>query len=187
MVAVALVAIATPASAQDADNTAIAEQKVAMQKLAWMQGVWRGPGNGANRSGPYTVTQTERIVPMLDGTVLVMEGKGYVPDGKVGFNAFAIVSYDPAKKAYSIRSYALGHMGDFPLAPTEAGYVWSIPAGPGATIRYTATFSNGIWNEVGDYIAGASSPRRIFEMNLKRVGDSDWPAAGSITKDGAKD
>ena len=27
---------------------------------------------------------------------------------------------------------------------------------------------------------GHKGPQRIFEMHLKRIGDSDWPAAGAI-------
>jgi hypothetical protein len=181
----AALALTIPGSAmaQDANGSAIAEQQAAMKRFAWMQGVWRGPAKGVNRSGPYTVTQTERIGPFLSGTVIVMEGKGYSPDGKVGFNAFGILSYDAAAKGYRLHSYALGHAGDFTLTPTENGYVWEIPAGPGATIRYTATFAAGTWTEVGDYVAGSQPPRRIFEMTLKRVGDTDWPEGGGVPRD----
>jgi hypothetical protein len=180
---VALVALTGPGMAQDANGAALAEQQAAMKRFAWMQGVWRGPGNGMNRSGPYQVTQTERIGPFLGGTVIVMEGKGYKPDGTVGFNAFGILSYDPLTKSYTLHSYALGYAGDFALTPTETGYVWEIPAGPGAVIRYTATFVAGIWTEVGDYVAGAQPPRRVFVMTLKRIGDSDWPEAGGVPRD----
>lgn len=172
---------ASPAMAQETDHAAIAEQQAAMKKLSFMSGVWRGTGSGVTRAGPYQVTQTERMGPMLDGTLIVIEGKGYSADGSVAFNAFAVVSYDSATKRYMMRSYALGHHGDFELKPTATGYVWEVPAGPGAIIRYTITVKDGTWNEVGDYIAGSQPPRRIFEMNLKRIGDSDWPLAGSVS------
>jgi hypothetical protein len=35
--------------------------------------------------------------------------------------------------------------------------------------------------EVGDRIAPGQDPVRFFDMNLKRVGDTDWPAAGAIS------
>jgi hypothetical protein len=60
------------------------------------------------------------------------------------------------------------------------GYVWEIPAGP-ATIRYTAVIKDGAWREVGDRIVPDKEPVRFFEINLKRVGDSSWPAAGAIS------
>jgi hypothetical protein len=73
----------------------------------------------------------------------------------------------------------MGQVGDFVLTPTADGYTWEIPAGP-MTIRYTAVIKGGSWNEVGDRIAKGQEPVRFFEMNLTRVGDTDWPAGGAI-------
>lgn len=72
-----------------------------------------------------------------------------------------------------------GRSGDFALTPSADGYVWEIPAGP-MIIRYTAVIKDGAWREVGDRIAPGKDPVRFFEMNLKRVGDTTWPAAGAI-------
>jgi hypothetical protein len=167
------------ASAQ-ADPQSIAAQKEAMKALAMMDGVWRGPAWTILPSGEkHDITQTERIGPFLDGQVKVIEGRGYNADGSVGFNAFGTVSYDPATKKYTLHSYALGRVGDFNLTPAAEGYVWEIPMGP-MTIRYTALIKNGEWHEVGDRVAKGQEPVRFFEMTLKRVGDTDWPAAGAI-------
>jgi len=158
----------------------IASQREAMETLAAMDGVWRGSAWTLLPSGEkHEVTQTERIGPMLDGSIKVIEGRGYATDGTVAFNAFGIVSYDPAGKTYTLHSHAMGNSGDFTLTPNADGYVWEIPAGP-MTIRYTALIKGGTWNEVGDRIVPGQDPVRFFEMNLTRVGDSDWPAAGAI-------
>lgn len=170
---------AAAANAQGPDLASIDAQKAAMKPLAWMDGVWRGPAWTILPSGKHEITQTERIGPFLDGQVKVMEGRGYGADGTVTFNAFGTVSFDPAKKEYVLHSYALGHVGDFKLTPTADGYVWEIPAGP-MTIRYTATIKDGAWKEVGERVVQGQAPVQFFEMNLKRVGDSDWPAAGAI-------
>jgi hypothetical protein len=173
-------AAATAQRPPDAD-VLIAAEKAAMARLAYMDGVWRGPAWSITPGGRHEVTQTERIGPFLGGTVKVLEGRAYNPDGSAGFNAFGTISYDPAKKAYILHSYAQGHSGDFPLTITDTGYVWEVPAGPGAVIRYTATIGGGAWREVGHYVAAAGGePRQVFEMNLKRVGDTDWPAGGAI-------
>jgi hypothetical protein len=74
----------------------------------------------------------------------------------------------------------MGNVGDFALKPTSDGYVWEIPAGT-MTIRYTAIIKNGSWREVGDRISPGSEPVRFFEMNLTRVGDTSWPAAGAVS------
>ena len=161
--------------------TLIAAQREAMQLLSVMDGVWTGPAWAIGSSGEkHTLTQTERIGPFLDGSVKVIEGRGYDRDGTLTFNAFGIISYNPATHVYTLHSYAQGNVGDFVLTPAADGYVWEIPAGP-MTIRYTAVIKDGAWREVGDRIMPGKEPVRFFEMNLKRVGDTNWPAAGAIS------
>lgn len=155
-------------------------QREAMKPLAFMDGVWRGNASTLLPTGEkHEVTQTERIGPFLDGTVKVIEGRGYTADGTVSFNALGIVSFDPAKNAYTIHSHAMGRAGDFAMKPAADGFTWEIPAGP-MTIRYTATVKDGTWHEVGDRMLPGKDPVRFFEMTLKRIGDSDWPGAGAI-------
>jgi hypothetical protein len=174
--------IIAAAAAQTRPNpeATIAAQREAMKAFAAMDGVWRGPAWTILASGEkHSITQTERIGPFLDGSVKVIEGRGYDPDGKVTFNAFGTISYNPAKKSYTMHSYAQGNAGDFTITPTADGYVWELPAGP-FTIRYTATIKDGTLREVGDRIVPGKEPVRFFEMNLRRIGDTDWPAAGAI-------
>jgi hypothetical protein len=173
---------ATASFAQAPDpEPVMAAQREAMKALSSMDGVWRGPAWTILPSGEKrSIVQTERIGPFLQGTVKVLEGRGYRDDGNVGFNALGIVSFDPAKNAYSLRSYALGRSGDFAFRPTPEGYTWEIPLGPDALIRYTATVKDNTLHEVGDRIIGTSPPQRFFEMTLKRVGDSDWPAGSPV-------
>jgi hypothetical protein len=158
----------------------VAAQKSAMASLAAMDGVWRGTAWTILPDGSkHEVTQTERIGPFLGGTLRVIEGRGYEKGGVVSFNAFGVISFDPAAKKYSMRSYAMGRAGDFDFTPTADGYSWTIPAGP-MTIRYEATIRNGVLHEVGDRVMPGKDPVRFFEMTLERVGDTDWPSAGAI-------
>ncbi len=157
------------------------ERAAAMAKLAFMRGVWAGPASGVSQDGSrYAVTQTERMGPLLGGDIIVVEGRGYKADGSTAFNAVGIVSYDPRAKAYEFRSYAMGYAGTFVLTPTGDGYVWEVPAGPGL-IRYTATVKDGTWHEVGERIFPGKPAVPIFEMNLKRVRDTDWPLGTPIS------
>ena len=175
----------TGATAQAVDPAMIEAERAAIAKLGWMDGTWRGPAVTQSPGGEHKVTQTERIGNFLGGTIKVIEGKGFNPDGSVGFNAFAVISYDPATKAYTFRSYAQGRAGTFSIVPAGSegvrGYIWEIPAGP-ATIKYTATLENGKWHEVGDRVVPGQPPQRFFDMQLTRVGDTDWPAAGGMTE-----
>jgi hypothetical protein len=145
-----------------------------------MDGVWRGTAWTILSSGEkHSITQTERIGPFLDGSIKVIEGRGYNQDGTVSFNAFGIISYDTAKRGFTLHSHAMGMVGDFVLRPSPDGFIWEILAGP-MTIRYTAVIKDGGWREVGDRISPGKDPIRFFEMNLKRIGDTTWPAAGAV-------
>lgn len=156
-------------------------QREAMTPLSFMDGVWRGTAWTISPSGEkHTLTQTERVGPFLDGSVKVVEGKGYAADGKVVFNAFATIYFDPAKRTYTMRSYAQGRAGEFALTPKPDGFSWEIPAGP-MTIRYTAVIKDGTWHEIGERIQPGKDPTRFFEMKLKRLGDTDWPAGGAVS------
>jgi len=182
LVLLVLQATASTAQAQGRPDPAklIAAQQEALARLAFMDGVWRGTAWTLLPSGEkHTITQTERIGPFLDGSVKVIEGRGYDPDGKVTFNAFGTVSYHPATKGYTLHSHAMGNVGDFTLTPLADGYIWEIPAGP-TTLRYTATIKGGTWFEVGDRIQAGKEPVRFFEMTLKRVGETSWPAGGAV-------
>jgi hypothetical protein len=157
----------------------IAAQRQAMAILAPMDGVWRGPATTVLPSGEtHVITQTERVGSFLDGSVKVMEGRGYEADGKVGFNALGIISHTSGK-GYTLHSYAQGYAGDFKLQATADGFVWEIPAGP-MTMRFTATIKDGIWHEIGERIVAGKDPVRYFEMRLQRVGDTSWPGEGTI-------
>lgn len=183
-IALLLTALALPAAARAQGRpdpvALVTAQKAALAKLAFMDGVWKGSAWTILPSGEkHVLTQTERVGPFLDGAVKVVEGRGYEADGKLAFNAFGTISFDPAKGAYTMRSYAMGNAGDFPLTPTADGFVWEIPAGP-MTIRYTATVGGGKWVEVGDRVMAGQEPVRFFEMSLERAGDTGWPAEGAI-------
>ncbi|MDO9695254.1 MAG: DUF1579 domain-containing protein [Candidatus Latescibacteria bacterium] len=183
-VALLLTALALPAAAQSQGNydpaAVITAQKAALAKLSFMDGAWKGSAWTILPSGEkHVLTQTERVGPFLDGAVKVVEGRGYEADGKLAFNAFGTISYDPAKSAYTMHSYAMGYVGDYVLTPTADGFVWEISAGP-MTIRYTATIKGGKWVEVGDRLVPGQEPVRFLEMNLERAGDTGWPAEGAV-------
>jgi hypothetical protein len=175
--------LALPAAEQAPSDPAaeIAAQREAMESLAFMDGLWRGPAWTMLPSGEkHFITQTERIGLLLDGSVKLIEGRGDEPDGTVAFNALGIVSFDAEQSAYSLRSYAMGKVGDFTLTLTADGCTWEIPAGP-MTIRYTAVVTDSTWREVGDRIMPGGEPARFLEMSLVRLGDTDWPARDPVS------
>ena len=181
LLAIALTApAAAPAQTRGNPAELIAKQRTALARLAFLDGTWRGPAWTILPSGEkHTITQTERVGPLLDGSVRLIEGRGYEADHTTAFNALAVVSYDPAKDAFNLRSYAQGRSGDFVLTPTADGFTWEIPAGP-MTIRYTAVIKDGTWRETGARLAPGQEPVRFFEMELRRVGETAWPGEGVV-------
>jgi len=175
-------AILAPALAQSRPDPAalMAAQKQAIAPLAFMDGEWRGTASTTLPDGSkHSITQTERIAPFLEGSVKVIEGRGHEADGRISFNALGIVYFDSSRQALRFQAHAMGQSGDYSFKPTADGYVWEIPAGP-MTIRYTATIHGDHWHEVGDRVIPGAPEQRFFEMNLKRMGDSNWPAAGAV-------
>jgi hypothetical protein len=170
-----------PASAQmRSDPAVIAEQKAAMAKLAKLHGEWRGTATITTPARTVKVVQTERVGPMLDGTALVVEGRGYDDNGKLVFNAFAVISYDSATDQYAMNSWTDGRSGKFPFAVTDTGFEWSIPLPNDATIKYVATIGDGKWTEVGNYVGKGMPPAEFAKLDVSRTGDTAWPAAGFV-------
>lgn len=164
-------------------QTLIAAQTTAMSRIAMLDGQWRGSASMTLPDGTvHKFTQTERIGPLLDGSLRVIEGRSYDEKGRTVFNAFAVISFDPASQAYSMHSYAQGRSGDFTFIPTADGYHWEIPAGP-ITMRYTAVIKDGHFSETGERIAPGEPPVKFFNMELTRVGDSAWPGANPVKPD----
>lgn len=184
-----ILALAAPAAAQDSTRppaaagpwdpaTRLAAQREAMQALAFLDGNWRGPATTSELEGE--LVQTERVGTLLGGSVRLVEGRGYDAGGNTVFNAVGVISYDPVRRGYSIRTYSMGYSGDYPLEVRPDGFSWSHPAGPGATIRYNATVRDGEWHEVGERVVEGAPPVRVIELRLRRIGDSPWPQAGTV-------
>lgn len=169
------------ASAQAMQPAGTQEQREAMQALSWMDGEWVGEatismGPGAGASHPHT----ERIGPMLGGSIKVIEGRSAGgADGAPAFNAFAVVSWDDATDRYMMRSYANGQAGDFPLQATADGFSWSTPA-RGGEMRYVTTFQDGEWVEIGHFVMPGREPMKVIELRLRRRGDTTWPAGDPV-------
>jgi len=189
VVSTAFALVSIPAFAEESTSAAprrpydpaprIAAQREALKPLAALDGEWRGTATITTPGGTMVSTHTERVGPMLDGSIKLIEGRSYAQNGSVVFNAFAVVSFDPTSKTYTFRSYAQGHSGDHPFRPTTDGFVWEMPRGP-VTTRYTTVIKDGTWTEVGERIEAGKEPVRFIELKLQRIGDSHWPAAGAV-------
>lgn len=175
----ALLLAAVPAAAQHRPD--LAAQRAAMDRLAIIDGTWAGTATryeGGRALPP--MRHTERVGPLIDGRLRLIEGRSYTADGgDAGFNAFAVISYDDRTRAYTFRSYALGHALTVPITVRADGFEWQMAAGPGR-IRFVATIRDGRWREEGWLEMPGAPPARTIVLDLKRTGATDWPGAGAV-------
>jgi hypothetical protein len=165
---------AAPAAAQEEEGDGDP-----LAAFDWMDGRWRGEARFLTESGFETFIQTERSGEMLGGRVRVVEGKGYDANGAVVFNALGIIA-PTSGGGYEMRSWTLEREGSFPVEVEGGKVSWEFPAGPGAIVRYEAALVDGKWVEVGHRLAEGRPPLEIMRMELSRIGDNDWPAAGAV-------
>jgi hypothetical protein len=168
---------AAPHAAAQAPNAAMLEaQAKAMAALSFMDGEWAGPAQALEPSGPIKMTQTERSGTLLGGTVRLIEGRAYDDKGATLFNALAVITYDVRTKRYVISSHASGYATTTELTLTSDGFEWAVPAGPNARIQFKAVVQNGVWTEIGNYVGPDGQPRQTFQMTVRKLRPTTWPA-----------
>lgn len=148
--------------------------KVAMEKLAFLEGQWSGTGwqIGQDRQ-KHTFSQTEDISFQANGEVLLIKGLGKTADEegeeKIIHNAIAMVSYNPVEKHYDFRSYVAGRgSGNFSgKVIKENHFEWYLET-PQSKIKYTITLNDqGQWHEKGEMAMG-DNWFQFFEMTLDK-------------------
>lgn len=178
----AAVVLASPALAeqQPDHHDVMASQAEAMVPFQWMVGEWRGNATQRGPGGVIELIQTERVGPMLSGSVMVVEGRGYDPEtGTTEFNALGIISYDPASGSYGFDAHANGQRGHFKIEIVEDGFDWFIERGP-VNIRYEVRPTDGRWIETGFVAMPGREETQFYHMELDRIGDGDWPLVGAV-------
>jgi len=147
------------------------EHRQALKELDFMAGKWAGSGwmfiQGGKR---VTFEQTEDIQWKAGKAALAIEGKGH-SEGKVIHDAFAVITYDPQRKAYDFNSVLASGMGGKFAAriSAENTFEWTMEV-PGRTITYIITLNDkGQWYEKGMVKMGEGQAFQFFEMTLEKV------------------
>ncbi|MBX2962732.1 MAG: DUF1579 family protein [Cyclobacteriaceae bacterium] len=158
-----------------AQGTAPESLKQEMQKLAYMAGKWKGEASMRQQNGSMIqVNQEEDIQFKLDGTILVIEGTGRNPqDGKVSFNAIAIVSYDLQKKEFKLRSHVMnGNQTEAYFKIVEENHFeWGFEVANKAKIRYDIKLNpaDKSWIEKGEYSPDGNMWYPFIDMKLTKL------------------
>ncbi len=151
----------------------------ALKKFDYLVGKWKG--KATIQMGPerkVTLTQTEDVQYRLSGAILVIEGVG---TGKmpgqdkegVVFNAYAVLSYNAAKKEYAMKAYLSdGKATDAWFNATDGGFEWGF-TNPEykSDSRYSMKRTDkGEWNEIGEMSRdGGKTWSKFFEMTLTKL------------------
>jgi hypothetical protein len=167
--AVLLGAFSWALAAQQPPADSLAVQREAMHKLAFLAGHWAGPVTVVRGPGdPLHLTQTENVEYKLDGLVLFIEGKSTGQDGKAQFEALATVSYDDVSQTYRFRAYHAGRYVDTPLSVLNAGFSWSMEAGPAHIVNNMHLTAKGEWQETTEVMFGSNPPLHSVDMLLEK-------------------
>lgn len=161
----------TPVLAQ---GQALQPKPGATAALALLDGVWAGQARRRGADGIVeSFAQTERIGPLLDGEIRLMEGSARDAEGRLLFQAFTVFAADSSGNL-EMRSWIPGNVSSRVLALRPDGFDWSADTASGQ-LRYHITIADGVWQETGEIALPDGRVLPFFEMTLHRVADSDWP------------
>ena len=147
--------------------------KLAMKQIEIMDGKWEGSGWRMNPDGTKSNSDVvENLYFKLDSTLLVLEGLGTDDDGKAVHNAFGIISFDPFKKKFQMKSFlsnGLSTDADFEVVEPNKSFKWWFKPPRGGTVKYTISYQDNIWTEIGEFSKDEENWVKFFEMNLKKI------------------
>jgi hypothetical protein len=169
---VALLLAPRPGFAQGLAPSAV--QLAAMRPFERWIGEWKGTGWSTSASGKRTdFTIVETVQHKVGGTVLLLDGRGEATAASgevtVTHDGLVVLSYDEKSGRYRWNGREIGREPvDAEVKLLDGGLEWSIPAGGGATVRFTIQFDGTRWHEVGDVSMDGTTWTRFMEMNLLR-------------------
>lgn len=158
---------ALPAAAQRPDHSEACRK--AMSQLAYLSGDWEGTATVMRPNGALQVAQTEHVEWKLNGLVLSIEGTGKMTTGETGFQAFAVLYFDPIDQQYKMRSFVkegYSTQAYFKiLSPNNFEWGFDVPTGK---TRYHIVLDEAArtWRETGEYSADGQTWMKFIEMNL---------------------
>ncbi len=161
--------LALPAAAQRPDHSEACRK--AMSQLGFLAGDWEGTATVIRPNCALQVHQTEHVEWKLNGLVLSIEGTGKMATGETGFQAFAVLHFDPMDQQYKMRSFVkegISTQAYFKiLSPNN--FEWGFDVATGKT-RYHIVLDESArtWRETAEYSADGQTWMKFIEMNLAK-------------------
>ncbi|QSQ15687.1 hypothetical protein [Myxococcus landrumensis] len=167
----------TRPSASPAEAAARHREKLAPFQV--LVGDWQGEGwidMGPRAGGRKTFKLKESVQAHLDGTVLIVEGRGTSSTGPGGtevptHQALGVLSWDDAAGRARFSAYRLGNgVVDTEMKLLGEGvFQWGFDM-PHGRIRFTLNVRGNVWEEKGELsLDGGKSFSPFLEMTVRRA------------------
>ncbi|MEU8359087.1 hypothetical protein AB0C27_24020 [Nonomuraea sp. NPDC048882] len=147
-------------------------QAEAMRRLFFMVGAWAGTGWTILPSGArQEFLQTEWIRYQAGDLVISVEGQGRdkADPGTIVDSALAVINYNDVTGQYRWEAFSRGFVTTVEPVVGDHRFEWSLRT-PSFTTRYTLTFTDTAWHEIGETsVDGGQSWRQNFQMDLRRL------------------
>lgn len=158
---------------QQPETDSVEQQKMAMSKLSYWVGEWKGTGWSTNRQMERENFEIlESITLKLQGLAFLIEGNGWNSDNnESAHEALAILSFDPSTEKYLMRSCDLrGTFRETEVEVHEDTFKWGFHVEEsGLLIRFTIEIDQENWFEYGEVSPDDGlNWYRILEMNLTK-------------------
>jgi hypothetical protein len=172
---VPVAALAQPASTAP-------QQRAAIERIAWMAGVWEGTSTfDRGREGVSETLSWERVRSAAGGTALLVEGRHdkRLPDGSRGartHDTAGLITFDPQTGKYRFTAQlADGTHGSHEGEMQGDVFVWRTET-PYGTARFRISLEKDRWTERGEFCPKSDRQdppcRPFFSMSLGRVADA---------------
>lgn len=141
-----------------------------MKKLHMMLGQWEGDSWAYGREGKQTATVKESIKLALDGTALLVEGKGFNGE-KVVHHALGIITYNQYTKKYAMNSFlSSGQSTSATMEIIDAqNLIWYFETPNGMKFKYEVKNDGQTWEEKGFIARDGKTFTAFMGMILKKV------------------
>src|SRR5215470_13263248 len=147
-------------------------QRVAMGKLAFLVGKWKGEARLLRGPDEWVeLHQSEEARYKLDGLILVIEGIGRTKsDGHSVLQALGVISFDDETATYRIRAFNDGRFLESEvLLGQEQAISWGFNLGQVTTKSVLRINESGEWTELAEIKIGSELPKRLLELTVRRA------------------
>jgi hypothetical protein len=166
-----LLTLALPALAADQPPAAPSPSPArvaAMQKLSFMEGVWKG--SAWMQMGPKreATSSAETVTREVGGNALLVKGVHTLPDGRVVHDTLGVL-FPNEDGTYAFHTWlGNGRSGVHRGEVKDGAFVWGMDS-PAGKIRYTIRLDEkGRWFEIGERSADGAAWTKFFEMTLAK-------------------